>query len=189
MTAAELISLSPLVVTCLIWRSRPRRPRTKRPMPLESIAPSGARSVELNGTVSGLEQVPFTVLAVAGARVYHTNLTANDSQWSYSRWKGTLSFCRDVDTAHSITQGTSNMEKHWFRLADDETGRTVWIFKFPENFEYAIDRPFFHIFQGRVRHISLSSDFDRSEAWSFRHEDTASFSTTTTKHHYSGKKS
>jgi hypothetical protein len=119
-------------------------------MSFDSVVSSSARGVERNGSVSGLEQVPYTVLAVAGARVYHTKLNVKDSQWVYSHWKGTLTFGRDIDTPYSIAQGVSEAEKHWFRLADDETGRTVWMFKFPENFQYVEDRPFFHVFQGRV---------------------------------------
>ncbi|KAF9525268.1 hypothetical protein CPB83DRAFT_859796 [Crepidotus variabilis] len=107
--------------------------------------------LDRNGaSTPGLDQNPYTVLATAGARVYHTKLTAEESQWTYSRWKGTLSFCRDIDTPSTISKGVSETEKHWFRLADDETGRTVWMFKFPENFDYTIDRPFFQVFQGRV---------------------------------------
>ncbi|KAH9474695.1 hypothetical protein JR316_0013160 [Psilocybe cubensis] len=115
------------------------------------IAAAGARGVERNGMVTGLEHSPYAVLAVAGARVYHTKLNVKDSQWIYSRWKGTLTFGRDVDDPNSVTQDISETERHWFRLADDETGRTVWMFKFPENFEYSVDRPFFHVFQGRTR--------------------------------------
>ena len=124
-------------------------------MSFDSISSSNTRGVERNGTFSGLEQVPYTVLAVAGARVYHTKLSVKDSQWVYSHWKGTLTFGRDVDTPYSIEQGVSDIERHWFRLADDETGRTVWMFKFPEHFQYVEDRPFFHVFQGRVCHIFM----------------------------------
>ena len=128
-------------------------PAAEPEMSFDSILSSGTRDVERQGSVSGLEQVAFTVLAVAGARVYHTKLSANDNQWNYSQWKGTLSLCRDIDTVDS--GGTSDTEKHWFRLADDQTGRTVWMFKFPENFDYAVDRPFFHVFQGRVRLVVI----------------------------------
>ncbi|PPQ92182.1 hypothetical protein CVT25_008956 [Psilocybe cyanescens] len=128
-------------------------PHTLAILPMDStfIAAAGARGVERNGMVSGLEHNPYAVLAVAGARVYHTKLNVKDSQWIYSRWKGTLTFGRDIDTPNSIPQNISETERHWFRLADDETGRTVWMFKFPENFEYSVDRPFFHVFQGRTR--------------------------------------
>ena len=119
-------------------------------MMMNSIAPANARAVETNGISSGLEQNPYTVIAVAGARVYHTKLQERDNQWNYSQWKGTLTLGRDLDTPESIAQGISEAEKHWFRLADVESGRTVWMFKFPENFEYELDRPFFHVFQGRV---------------------------------------
>ena len=113
-------------------------------------AAGSTRAVETNGMASGLERNPYAILAVAGARVYHTKLQEKDHQWNYSRWKGILTLGRDLDTPESLAQGTSETEKHWFRLADVESGRTVWTFKFPENFEYELDRPFFHVFQGRV---------------------------------------
>lgn len=124
-------------------------------MPFDSsfMAASGARGVERNGMVTGLEQNPSTVLVAARARVYHTKLNTKDSQWVYSRWKGTLTFGKDIETPNSIPRDISDTERHWFRLADDETGRTVWMFKFPEQFEYGVDRPFFHVFQGRVRAV------------------------------------
>jgi len=110
-----------------------------------------SRSVE-KSTLSGLEQNPYTVLCIASARVYHTKLSDKDNKWTYSQWKGKLFFCRDVDNTILASNGrVTEVEKHWFRLEDEETGRTVWVFKFPENFEYAVDRPFFHIFEGRVR--------------------------------------
>ncbi|KAF8964752.1 hypothetical protein BDZ97DRAFT_1659676 [Flammula alnicola] len=132
-------------------------------MSIDSLTPSNPRGVERNGMVSGLEQNPYSVLAVAGARVYHSKLNMKDSQWVYSHWKGTLTFGRDIDTPYSIAQGASEAEKHWFRLADNETGRTVWMFKFPEHFEYAEDRPFFHVFQGRTRRYGfLFNDDDEA---------------------------
>ncbi|KDR77246.1 hypothetical protein GALMADRAFT_66492 [Galerina marginata CBS 339.88] len=116
--------------------------------------------------VSGLEHNPYAVLAVAGARVYHTKLNVKDSQWVYSRWKGTLTFGRDIETPNSASQEVSETERHWFRLADDETGRTVWMFKFPEQFEYSVDRPFFHVFQGRTRRYGfLFNDDDEASVF------------------------
>jgi len=123
-------------------------------------------SVDLRDTPSGLEQNPHVVLAVAGARVYHTKLNVKDPQWTYSTWRGTLEFGRDVDTAQSLAQDISDAEKHWFRLVDIESQRTVWIFKFPENFEYVIDRPFFHVFLGRTRRYGfLFNDDDEANVF------------------------
>jgi Wiskott-Aldrich syndrome protein len=131
-------------------------------MSISSLSPGSARGVERNGSTSGLEHNPYTTLAVAGARVYHSKLNVKDSQWVYSHWKGTLTFGRDIDTPANIAQDEA--EKHWFRLADDETGRTVWMFKFPEHFEYMIDRPFFHVFQGRTRRYGFLFNNDDEAA-------------------------
>jgi len=130
------------------------------------IAANGARGVERNGMVSGLEENPYAVLAVAGARVYHTKLNLKESQWVYSRWKGTLTFGRDIEGPNAPAREVSETERHWFRLADDETGRTVWMFKFPEQFEYVEDRPFFHVFQGRTRRYGfLFNDDDEASVF------------------------
>ena len=129
------------------------------------MASSSARAVETSGMASGLEQKPYAIIAVAGARVYHTKLQEKDNQWNYSRWKGTLTLGRDLDTPESLAQGTSEAEKHWFRLADVESGRTVWMFKFPENFEYELDRPFFHVFQGRVCLLYFITSVDTDLCW------------------------
>ncbi|KAF4613163.1 hypothetical protein D9613_011101 [Agrocybe pediades] len=130
------------------------------------------RGVERNGSISGLEQNPYAVLAVAGARVYHTKLNSKEkdkdsnSQWIYSRWKGTLTFGRDIETPNTAALDITETERHWFRLADDETGRTVWMFKFPENFQYSVDRPFFHVFQGRTRRYGfLFNDDDEASVF------------------------
>jgi len=127
------------------------------------IASGSSRAVQTNGMASGLEYRPYAIIAVAGARVYHTKLQEKDHQWNYSRWKGILTLGRDLDTPESLAQGTTEAEKHWFRLADVESGRTVWMFKFPENFEYELDRPFFHVFQGRTRRYGfLFNDDDEA---------------------------
>ena len=114
-----------------------------------------SRSVD-KSTLSGLEQNPYVVLSVAGARVYHTKLSDKENKWTYSQWRGKLSFCQDINNFTTSRSTTREAEKYWFRLADEETGRTVWMFKFPENFEYTVDRPFFHVFQGRVRRFNFS---------------------------------
>ncbi|KAF8909680.1 hypothetical protein CPB84DRAFT_1434462 [Gymnopilus junonius] len=114
----------------------------------------------------GLEHNPYRVLAVAGARVYHAVLDPRDSPWVYSGWKGTLTFGRDLDAPNSPRRDISEIEKFWFRLVDDETGSTRWTFKFPEAFEYTEDRPFFHVFKGRVRRYGfLFNDDDEAVAF------------------------
>ena len=146
------------------------------------IASGSARAVETNGIASGLEQKPYAIIAVAGARVYHTKLHEKDHhQWNYSHWKGTLTLGRDLDTPESLAQGTSEAEKHWFRLADVESGRTVWMFKFPENFEYELDRPFFHVFQGRVSLYILYNTIRYTDlCWNNGRLGAMDFSSTTT---------
>lgn len=89
----------------------------------------------------------------------------NGSQWVYSHLKGTLVFGQDN---HSGTSETTTVEQivvpsrnegepkgdWWFQLVDDEAGRVVWKFKIPlgagAKFNYELDRPFFHVFQGSV---------------------------------------
>jgi len=99
----------------------------------------------------GLEHNRYNVLAVADARVYHAMLDPKDGPWTYSGWKGRMIFGQDLEAPHSNGQGINETQKLWFRLVDDETGTTIWTFKFPEKLEYTEERPFFHVFKARVR--------------------------------------
>jgi hypothetical protein len=104
-----------------------------------------------NNAVAEFETNTHTIHAVASARIYHTQLNAKNGEWSYSRLKGTLRFGRDWSTKSAGQGGAQDSEKHWFSLIDKDTGRTVWMFKIPLGLDYQVDRPFFHVFQGRVR--------------------------------------
>ncbi|KAF9011955.1 hypothetical protein BDQ17DRAFT_1537762 [Cyathus striatus] len=107
----------------------------------------------------------YSIEATAGARIYHTPLTAQKSpQWTYSRLKGRLIFGRDDDISSSQPQDISEAEKYWFRLVDDN-GRTVWVFRIPAAFEYREDLPFFHVFKGRSRRYGLLFNDDQEAAY------------------------
>ena len=45
-------------------------------------------------------------------------------------------------------------ETHWFRLVDAIKG-VVWMHQIPNQFDYHVDKPFFHMFSGKVRLQSL----------------------------------
>lgn len=51
-----------------------------------------------------------------------------------------------------------NEDQYWFTLSDNVTGKTIWMFQVPANgnFLYEVDRPFFHVFNGRVSTASSS---------------------------------
>ena len=118
------------------------------------MAQRGTRAVETDGTTSGLEQKRHIIIATAGVRVYYKKLQSKDkTKWNYSRLKGTLTLGRDIDAPQSISA-----EKNWFKLTDDESESTIWIFKFPENFDYEVDQPFFHTFQGKVNTFKITSE-------------------------------
>ena len=61
-----------------------------------------------------------------------------------------------IDAPQSIYEGKA--EKNWFKLSDDESGSTIWTFKFPENFDYEVDQPLFHTFQEKVNTLKFTSE-------------------------------
>jgi hypothetical protein len=104
--------------------------------------------------LSDLKQGTYRTYSVASARVYHAPFGAAHSSWIYSQ-RGLLVFGRDRSTqgsdASSVGQGSSEVAKYWFRLVDAVSGRTVWKFNIPAGLDYKKDKPFFHIFPGKVR--------------------------------------
>lgn len=95
--------------------------------------------------VPGLPPNTYSVLATASARVYHAQ-NLKGSEWCYSRLKGTLVFGKNVVDTGPV----DGAENHWFRLLDEISGKAVWMFQVPSGLAYQQDRPFFHVFQGRV---------------------------------------
>ncbi|RXW23210.1 hypothetical protein EST38_g2630 [Candolleomyces aberdarensis] len=134
-----------------------------------------------------------SVHAVANARIYHTNLgskkdtspssSSGEDDWTYSRLKGTLRFGRNWDDFKNSTvrQGSvggesnnnnselntgRNEDQYWFTLSDNATGKTIWMFQIPAtgNFLYEVDRPFFHVFNGRTRKYGFLFEDDDDAA-------------------------
>ena len=112
----------------------------------------------------------FGALRLGGGGAKRRN---SGNQWVYSRLKGTLVFgydhhCAEVETTSAeatlASDGNIDREKAganggggrewWFQLVDDESDKVVWKFKLPLSpgykFNYELDRPFFHVFQGSV---------------------------------------
>jgi len=118
--------------------------------------PSTSEDKHRRINIFGLSPNIYKVYAVGSARVYHTQFGAKHNDWTYSRLKGLLVFGKDrvihSSEASSGSHVATDAEKYWFRLVDETSGKTVWMFKVPAGFEYHLDRPFFHIFAGRVRH-------------------------------------
>jgi len=57
-------------------------------------------------------------------------------------------------------------ENYWFRLLDADSRKPVWMFRIPAGFSYQLDRPFFHVFQGRSRRFGfLFEDDDEATAF------------------------
>lgn len=46
--------------------------------------------------------------------------------------------------------GTSFEHNYWFRLIDTTGRGVIWIHQIPDNFQYQLDKPFFHVFPGKV---------------------------------------
>lgn len=105
-----------------------------------------------------LSQLPADckVVAVAAARVYHAPFGRRQDSWAYTGLRGLMVFGRDRiavrgDRKLGTGPGTSFDQQYWFRLIDMSTGKgVVWMHQITENFEYSLDKPFFHIFPGKV---------------------------------------
>ena len=100
-------------------------------------------------------RAPTVLASASSARIYHAQLEAQADEWSYSRLKGTLNFGRNWTSEAPIGSAKaaepSSDSPYWFTLADEATGKTVWMFQIPAaGFQYEVDKPFFHSFNGRV---------------------------------------
>jgi neural Wiskott-Aldrich syndrome protein len=94
------------------------------------------------------------IIATASAKVYHLPFGGRPENWAYSGLAGTLVFGRNRTTVHADRKlgtgpGTSFDQVFWFRLIDPVKG-LVWMHEIPSSFDYALDKPFFHTFSGKV---------------------------------------
>ncbi len=94
------------------------------------------------------------IIATASARVYHAPFHGHSDDWVYSGLHGTLVFGRNRIAVHADKKlgsgpGTSFDQSSLFRLVDPIKG-LVWLHQIPEIFDYSLDKPFFHIFSGKV---------------------------------------
>lgn len=101
------------------------------------------------------------VLATATARVYHLPFNARSDNWTYSGLAGALVFARSRTTVHADRKlgagtGTTFDQTYSFRLIDPVKG-LVWMHEIPSSFDYALDKPFFHVFSGKVRDATYVS--------------------------------
>lgn len=111
-----------------------------------TVSPSLSDFADKSNDVPGLDLGSYEFIAMASARIYHAQLGAKHGEWCYSRLKGTLVFGMDLHNTMGL-----DAEKFWFRLIDEDTAKVVWIFRFPAGLDYQVDRPFFHVIQGKVR--------------------------------------
>lgn len=103
-------------------------------------------------------------LAQVTAKVYHAKFGSGDD-WQYFNQRGTVIFGQDQNQNRNEEQGTTITNTpiedvgldlkpagvhYWFRLRDESNGRIVWMFQVPEECIYRVDKPFFHVFNGKV---------------------------------------
>ncbi|KAG6895825.1 hypothetical protein C0992_012270 [Termitomyces sp. T32_za158] len=106
--------------------------------------------------ISGLAPSSYTIIAVASARIYHAQLAAKTPEWCYSRMRGTLVFGKDTQAGERPGQrppAPIEAGSYWFRLLDSTSGKPIWMFKILAGFVYELDRPFFHVFQGKEQMV------------------------------------
>ncbi|KAH9936712.1 hypothetical protein B0H21DRAFT_698985 [Amylocystis lapponica] len=136
-----------------------------------------------------LSQLPADskVIAVAAARVYHAPFGAQHDSWAYSGLRGLMVFGRERITVRGDRKfgtgpGTSFEQKYWFRLIDMSSGKgVVWMHQITENFEYCLDKPFFHIFPGKTRMFGFCFEED-AEAGKFYKKVTGRLPAAGTRH-------
>lgn len=96
------------------------------------------------------------ILALAPARIYQAPFGAREDGWAYTGLNGMLVFGRDRVVVHAdrplgAGPGTSFERRYWFRLVDTAPGKgVIWMHPIPAEFQYRLDKPFFHVFQGKV---------------------------------------
>ena len=97
-----------------------------------------------------LPPASYKIIAAAPARVYHASFGALESEWQYSGLKGTIVFGSDNRVSLSRTDVNIYGAKYWFRLVDLRRGKVVWLHEVEEVIEYEAEKPFFHVFCGKV---------------------------------------
>jgi len=110
------------------------------------------------------------VLATVNAKVYHAPFGGGGDSWTYSGLRGTLVFGRDRITVHADKKlGTSLEQRYWFRLLDLDGGKgLVWMHQIPEKFSYRLDKPFFHVFDGKTRMFGFRFEEDEDASKFFK---------------------
>ncbi|KAF9078393.1 hypothetical protein BDP27DRAFT_1440854 [Rhodocollybia butyracea] len=114
-----------------------------------------------------------TICQVTG-RLYHAKFAAMEHDWQYFNQRGTIVFGQTPSDGVKAAQSTADLEdgshwkgpeivadaNYWFSL-QDESGRNLWMFQIPPDFAYRIDKPFFHVFNGRSRMWGFLFDSDQ----------------------------
>ncbi|KAJ3882221.1 hypothetical protein F5051DRAFT_436213 [Lentinula edodes] len=108
------------------------------------------------------------VLAQVTVKLYHAKFSGMEYDWQYFNQRGTIQFCLnncEADAELSTTEESASPKlieaNYWFRLRDELSGKILWAFSIPEECVYHIEKPFFHIFNGRSRMWGFL--FDRDE--------------------------
>jgi neural Wiskott-Aldrich syndrome protein len=86
------------------------------------------------------------IITAARARLYEAPFGAPESAWTPTGLKGVVVFGYDA-TSRSSRHHTTN---YWFRLVDLRRNKILWLHEVQELVEYEAEKPFFHVFGGRV---------------------------------------
>ncbi|KAJ3848951.1 hypothetical protein EV368DRAFT_48258 [Lentinula lateritia] len=108
------------------------------------------------------------VLAQVTVKLYHAKFSGTEYDWQYFNQRGTVQFClnnceadAELSTTEEIASPKLIEANYWFRLRDELSGKILWTFSIPGECIYHIEKPFFHIFNGRSRMWGFL--FDRDE--------------------------
>ena len=130
------------------------RPRSDTSSSSPLLSSTSSSNLSDHSKPSVLTAVPAdsTVFATATARIYHLPFGSSPDNWSYSGLSGTLVFGRSCKL--STGPGTTDHHVHWFRMTDPLKG-LIWMHEIPSALDYALDKPFFHTFSGKVCSIKF----------------------------------
>jgi hypothetical protein len=95
------------------------------------------------------------IVSAAPARLYEARSGVQNNKWAPAGIKGIVVLGYDT-AARSTRRHVTSAASYWLRIVDIRRGRVLWEHDVREILEYEADKPFFHIFGGKVRTLNIS---------------------------------
>jgi hypothetical protein len=112
-------------------------------------------------SISAGDREEYRIFTVTNVQIYHSDFGRRPCDWKATGLMGTLVFGTPVSCIGSLPSDG----RCWFRLFDvNDPNRLIWTYTLSPGFEYCLDKPFFHVFAGRVRRpttcLRISNNFN-----------------------------